>query len=78
LKHHYSHNHSKKEIKENGVPIAPIIHFAKRKALAVQENEGFVKELEESKRNSFILLEKETTRAVIELQYQVPLLKMLA
>jgi len=37
-----------------------------------------VKEIEEEKRNAFYLLEEATRSAVFELQYQVPILKLLA
>lgn len=61
LKVHYAQTHSKKEIVEHKVPIEPIIHFAHKKALAVQESAGFIKEREEEKRNYFPLLTEEVT-----------------
>lgn len=78
LKIHYAQQHSKKQIKESMVPIEPIVHFAQKKALAIQENAGFIRELEEQKRNSFVLLNKETSAAIEQLKFQVPLLRMLA
>ena len=67
LKLHYAQAHSKKQIIEHKVPIEPIIHFAHKKALAVQDSAGLIKEHEEEKRNFFPLLSEDVTTAIVAL-----------
>ena len=67
LKLHYGRDHTKAELEQRKVPLAPIIHYSRRQVETTKEKQGIIKQIEQEKREAFVLLEEETRDEVLRL-----------
>lgn len=78
LKLHYSKAHTRKELITNRVPLEPIVRYTKKSLSKLADNEMLFKEYDNHRREAFFLLDESTRLIMLELQFQLPIIKMLA
>lgn len=78
MKAHYGKHHTRKELVDGKVPLEPIIRYTKKALTKMVDGDLLAKEYENEKREAFFLLDDNTRIVMLELQFQLPIIKMFA
>lgn len=78
IKNHYARFHTKEELAKKSIPQEPIVAFHRQIAKKKTKVGAFMAELEEERRDAFLLLKDNIRVIVLEKQYRLPILKLVA
>lgn len=78
LKLHYGRIHKREELLEHKIPLEPVMHYCRRVSKETEERKTLIHEYEQEKREAFPLLDENTKAMVLDHQFSIPMLKLLA